>query len=98
MYYVSITGITGTKIIGLEDIKKKYLQLKQSINLPFVIGFGINTPKKAKIMCSYSDGVVVGSDIIKNIEKSIKNNGNIINNVINLVKKYNRAVKSAKKL
>ena len=98
LYYVSITGITGTKISKLEDIKEKYLNLKEFINLPFVIGFGINTPKKAKAMCSYSDGVVVGSDIIKNIEKSIKNNSNILNNVINLVKKYNRAVKSAKKL
>ena len=98
LYYVSITGITGTKISRLEDIKKKYLHLKKYIDLPFVIGFGINTPEKAKEIACYSDGVVVGSDIINNIEKSIKNNSNILDNVINLVKKYNRAVKSVKKL
>jgi tryptophan synthase alpha chain len=98
LYYVSITGITGTKINSLEGIKKKYMNLKAYINLPFVIGFGINTPKKAKEIANYSDGVVVGSDIIKNIEKSIKNNSNIPDNVINLVKKYNIAVKGVKKL
>ena len=98
LYYVSITGITGTKISSLEDIKEKYMNLKEYINLPFVIGFGINTPIKAKEISCYSDGVVVGSDIIKSIEKSIKSNSNILNNVINLIKKYNRAVKSVKKL
>ena len=98
LYYVSIAGITGTKINSLEGIKKKYVYLKTYIKLPFVIGFGINTPKKAKEIASYSDGVVVGSDIIKNIEKSIKNNSNISDNVIRLVKKYNRAIKSVKKL
>jgi tryptophan synthase alpha chain len=97
LYYVSITGITGTKINSLEDIKKKYMNLKASIKLPFVVGFGINTPKKAKEISSYSDGVVVGSDIIKNIEKSIKNNSNISNNVINLIRKYNKAIKGVEK-
>ena len=48
MYYVSITGITGTKISSFKDIKEKYLSLKKYIDLPFVIGFGINTPQKAK--------------------------------------------------
>ena len=97
LYYVSITGITGTKINSLVDIKKKYIKLKASIKLPFVVGFGINTPQKAKEISRYSDGVVVGSDIIKNIEKSIKNNSNISNNVINLVKKYNKAIKGVQK-
>ena len=73
------------------------MNLKGSINLPFVVGFGINTPKKAKEISSYSDGVVVGSDIIKNIEKSIKNNSNISNNVINLIRKYNKAIKGVEK-
>lgn len=98
LYYVSIAGITGTKINSLEGIKKKYMKLKAYINLPFVIGFGINTPKKAKEISSYSDGVVVGSDIIKNIEKSIKSNSNILDNVINLVNRYNKAIKGVKKL
>ena len=98
LYYVSITGITGSKILRLKDIKKNYLSFKKYTKLPFVIGFGINTPNKAKEISCYSDGVVVGSDIIKNIEESIKNNSNIFDNVINLVKKYDRAIKSVKKL
>ena len=97
LYYVSITGITGSNITKLSNIKKSYISLKKNIKLPFVVGFGINSIEKAKEISSYSDGVVVGSDLVKEIELGIKNNGNIYNNVIKLVKKYSKAIKENKK-
>ena len=63
------------------------------MKIPFVIGFGINSPKKAHEISRYADGVVIGSDLIKEIEKGIENRVNIFNNVINLVKKYSKAIK-----
>ncbi|MAI02526.1 MAG: tryptophan synthase subunit alpha, partial [Rickettsiales bacterium] len=81
----------------LSNIKKSYISLKKNIKLPFVVGFGINSIEKAKEISSYSDGVVVGSDLVKEIELGIKNNGNIYNNVIKLVKKYSKAIKENKK-
>ena len=60
--------------------------------MPFVIGFGINSAKKAREISKYADGVVVGSDLIKQIEKGIENKSNIFNNVINLLKKYSKAI------
>ncbi len=95
IYYVSITGITGSKINKLLDIKKSYLFLKKYINIPVVVGFGINSTKKAFEISKYADGIVVGSDLIKEIERGIKNN-NIFNNVINLVKKYSKAINKKK--
>ena len=92
VYYVSITGITGSKINKILDIKKSYRYLKKIIKIPFVIGFGINSPKKAHEISRFSDGVVVGSDLIKEIEKGIEKKANIFNNVINLVKKYSKAI------
>ena len=93
LYYVSITGITGTAINKLSDIKKNYLHLKKTINLPFVVGFGINSLKKAHDISKYADGIVIGSDLRKEIEKAIKNKNNIFNNVIKLIKKYSKAIK-----
>ena len=92
VYYVSITGITGSKINKISDLKKNYEFLKKIIKIPFVIGFGINSPQKAYEISRYSDGVVVGSDLIKEIEKGIEKKANIFNNVINLVKKYSKAI------
>ena len=92
IYYVSITGVTGSKINKMQDIKENYLYLKKVINIPFVIGFGVNTPKKAYEISRYSDGVVIGSDLIKEIEKGVENRSNIFNNVMNLIKKYSKAI------
>lgn len=92
VYYVSITGITGSKINKILDIKKNYIYLKKVMKIPFVIGFGINSPKKAYEISRYADGVVVGSDLIKEIEKGVENRSNIFNNVIDLVKKYSKAI------
>ena len=69
------------------------MYLKKIIKIPFVIGFGINSPQKAYEISRYADGVVVGSDLIKEIEKGIEKKANIFNNVINLVKKYSKAIK-----
>ena len=92
IYYVSITGVTGSSINKVLDIKKNYMFLKKVINIPFVVGFGINSPKKAYEISRYADGVVVGSDFIKEIEKGIENGSNIFNNIISLVKKYSKAI------
>ena len=97
LYYVSIKGITGSKINRASEIKKNYLKHKKNIDMPFVIGFGIDSPKLAKEIATYSDGVVVGSSIVKEIENGIKNNRKIFNNVINLVKRYSMAIKKVNK-
>ena len=92
IYYVSITGVTGSRINKILDIKKNYMFLKKVINIPFVIGFGINSPKKAYDISRYAEGVVIGTDLIKEIEKGIENKSNIFNNIISLVKKYSKAI------
>ena len=73
LYFVSITGITGQKSAKLKNLKKSINFLKTHTTLPFVMGFGIKNAKQAREMSRFSNGVVVGSSIIKIIEESINN-------------------------
>ena len=50
---------------------------------------------KAKNIAEYADGIVIGSALIKQIEKSVSNR-NAINNVLGLVKKYSSVIKKAR--
>ncbi|MDC3024000.1 tryptophan synthase subunit alpha [Alphaproteobacteria bacterium] len=93
LYYVSITGITGTGLNKTSSVKKVYSRLKKYTKIPIVVGFGINTPEKAKIVSKYADGVVVGSAIVKEIDKKFGKK----NNILGLVKKFSKAVKEARK-
>ena len=97
LYYVSITGITGSGLSKFNTLKNAYNKLKRYSKIPIVVGFGINTPEKAKIVSKYADGVVVGSAIINELEETIDKKSNINNDVIRLVKKFSKAIKEARK-
>lgn len=64
LYYVSITGVTGTAKANLDDLKPHIAQIKAQSDLPIAIGFGIKTPGDAQAMASLGDAVVVGSAIV----------------------------------
>src|ERR1700690_694926 len=65
IYYVSMTGITGTKL-SLEDHFRNHIgRLKELSGKPIAIGFGISTPDDARSMAAVADGVIVGSAIVK---------------------------------
>ena len=97
LYYVSITGITGTNLSNLNKVKKTYKKFKILSKIPVVVGFGINTPEKAKSVSAYADGVVVGSAIVREIDKNMDQKSKISNNVEVLVKKFSRAINIGKK-
>ena len=72
IYYVSVTGITGTKSASVKDVKNKIKIIKNFTDLPVIAGFGIKNSKDAKKMSSISDGIVIGSSLVKKIEKVYK--------------------------
>lgn len=65
LYYVSITGVTGTKSANAAEIGQHIAQIKQHTDLPVAIGFGIKTPEDAAKMSAIADGIVVGSALIE---------------------------------
>lgn len=69
LYIVSSLGVTGTRSEIKTDLKSIVDVVRQNTDIPCAIGFGISTPEQAKKMADISDGAIVGSAIIKLLEK-----------------------------
>lgn len=99
IYYVSITGVTGTASAQLSDVDAAVQRIRKTTDLPVAIGFGINTPEQAKEMAAISDAAVVGSAIVKKIAENLDENGKakeeLVDNVLSFVKDLADGVKAA---
>jgi len=69
IYLVSSLGVTGTRTEINTDLDSIVKIIRENTNVPCAIGFGISTPEQAKKMAAVSDGAIVGSAIIKIMEK-----------------------------
>ena len=69
IYMVSSLGVTGTRSEITTDISAMTDLVKKNSEVPCAVGFGISTPEQAARMAELSDGVIVGSAIIKIIAK-----------------------------
>lgn len=69
VYFVSIAGVTGS-VQGISlDIASRVRFAKTLSDKPICVGFGVSTPEQVKAMGKFADGVIVGSAIIKEIQK-----------------------------
>ena len=64
VYYVSITGITGSTEADAADVAPEVTRIRDASGLPVIVGFGVNTPDKSRAIAEVADGVVVGSAIV----------------------------------
>ena len=69
VYVVSSLGVTGVRSEITTDIGAMVKLIRSSSDLPCAVGFGISTPEQAKKMAAISDGAIVGSAIVKLLEK-----------------------------
>ena len=69
IYIVSSLGVTGTRNEIRTDLSSIVKVVRENTKVPCAIGFGISTPEQAKKMADISDGAIVGSAIVKLIEK-----------------------------
>ena len=69
IYVVSSLGVTGTRTEIKTDLESIVKAIRENTDVPCAIGFGISKPEQAKKMADISDGAIVGSAIIKIIEK-----------------------------
>ncbi|TWT52934.1 Tryptophan synthase alpha chain [Rubripirellula amarantea] len=67
LYYVSVTGITGERTKLPPDLVDNVGWLREQTNLPICIGFGISSPETAAQLAPVSDGLIVGSAIVRRI-------------------------------
>lgn len=69
LYIVSSLGVTGMRNEIKTDLASIVKIIRKNTDIPCAIGFGISTPKQAKQMAKIADGIIVGSAIIKLLEK-----------------------------
>jgi tryptophan synthase alpha chain len=77
LYYVSMTGITGSKAVSADPVRAAVAALRKHTDLPVVVGFGITTPDEARSLASTVDGVVVGSAIVNRIASHLDEHGKV---------------------
>lgn len=69
LYIVSSLGVTGTRSEITTDLSSIIKVVRENTSIPCAIGFGISTPEQAHKMSKLSDGVIVGSAIVKILEQ-----------------------------
>ena len=69
LYIVSSLGVTGTRSEIKTDLSSMVKVVREHTGIPCAIGFGISTPEQAKKMADIADGAIVGSAIVKLLEK-----------------------------
>jgi tryptophan synthase alpha chain len=69
IYYVSLTGITGIREGLVNEVGHFVNKIKMFTKKPVCVGFGVSTKEQVKEILKYSDGVIVGSAIVKKFEE-----------------------------
>jgi tryptophan synthase alpha chain len=68
IYYVSVTGVTGSREAPLAEAGRKAADLRTRVGIPVVVGFGIRTPEQAReVAAAGVDGIVIGTEIVRAI-------------------------------
>jgi tryptophan synthase alpha chain len=71
VYYVSLTGITGSKLTDFGDVAERIGAIRQHTKKPICVGFGISNAEQARAAGKAADGVIVGSALVRVIEEHI---------------------------
>ena len=75
VYYVSITGITGSATPDAAKVSTAVARIKRHTDLPVAVGFGVKNAESAAAIAAGADGVVVGSALVEALRKSLDKEG-----------------------
>ena len=92
IYYVSLTGVTGARKKLSAKLKTEIKILKKLTEKPVCVGFGISNPSQARDIAKAADGVIVGSAIIKVLEKNLGNKKNMVSGIEKFARSISKAV------
>ncbi len=70
IYYVSMTGITGSRLLLDESLKGSLGKIRGITEKPVAVGFGVSSPEEARTVSEIADGVIIGSAIVRRINES----------------------------
>lgn len=99
VYYVSITGITGTASASRADVATAVERIRRHTDLPVAVGFGIRTPEQAGAMASVADAAVVGSALVDRVAAHVTETGaagpGLVDDVLSFVSELAEGVREA---
>jgi tryptophan synthase alpha chain len=102
VYYVSITGITGSAAPDAAKVGSAVARIKRHTALPVAVGFGVRDAASARAIAEGADGVVVGSALVDALRKSLDASGKAqagtVNAVTDLVAQIAEGVRSARQV
>ena len=102
VYYVSVTGVTGTAAPDTSKVTGAVARIKRHTRLPVAVGFGVKTAEQARAIAEGADGVVVGSALVdamfKSLDKTGKASAGTVNAVTQLVSALAQGVRSARRV
>ena len=78
VYYVSMTGITGSALPDTSKVGTAVKRIKSHTDLPVCVGFGVKTAEQAKVIGASADGVVVGTAIVNAVANTIRPDGTLV--------------------
>jgi tryptophan synthase alpha chain len=96
IYCASVAGVTGTREKLPEGLESSVRQIKEQTPKPVAVGFGISTHGQVKEVSRFADGIIVGSAIVKIIEKNI-DSPSLVEKVGHFVASLARALKESGK-
>lgn len=70
VYYVSMTGVTGSRPIAPTDVRPAVERMRPHCRLPIGVGFGITSPTEAAAVAAFADAVIVGTSVMRLVEQS----------------------------
>ncbi len=102
VYYVSITGITGSAAPDAGKVATAVTRIKRHTKLPVAVGFGVRTAEQARAIAEGADGVVVGSALVDALRQTLDKNGKAgagtVKAVTELVSALAQGVRSARRV
>ncbi len=101
VYYVSVTGITGSAAPDPGKVGAAVARIKRHSKLPVAVGFGVRTAEQAEAIARGADGVVVGSALVDALRQSLDAQGRAqagtVNAVSTVVAQLAQGVRAAKR-
>ncbi|MCW4590323.1 tryptophan synthase subunit alpha [Gluconacetobacter entanii] len=101
LYYVSITGVTGTRTASTDELSVAIPRLRAATDLPIAIGFGIRTPAQAANAVRAADAAVVASALLNTLEGTLDADGHAtattVSSVLAQLRELADAVRAARK-
>jgi tryptophan synthase alpha chain len=102
VYYVSITGITGSAAPDAGKVEAAVARIKRHTKLPVAVGFGVRTAEQAEAIARGADGVVVGSALVEAVRQSLDAKGKpqagTVNAVSSLVAQFADGTRAARRV